>query len=129
MRTTSVPTWAASSVWRTPQASAALRASRPRVGVPVRPALAQRLPSAEAIVQRLGTVQAEPKYDGFRLQFHRDGDRVWAFSRRLENVSDMFPELTAGVRRHLRARRAIIEGEAVVHDRPRRGGSSPSRSR
>lgn len=96
----------------------------PRVGVPVRPALAQRLPSAAAIVQRLGTVQAEPKYDGFRLQFHRDGDRVWAFSRRLENVSAMFPELTAGVRQHLRARRAIIEGEAVVHD-PKTGRFLP----
>ncbi len=89
----------------------------PRVGVPVRPALAQRLPSAEAIIKRLGAVQAEPKYDGFRLQFHRDGERVWAFSRRLENVSAMFPELTAGVRRQLRARRAIIEGEACVVDR------------
>jgi DNA ligase-1 len=96
----------------------------PQVGIPVRPALAQRLSSAAAIVQRLGTVQAEPKYDGFRLQFHRDGDRVWAFSRRLENVSDMFPDLTAAVRRQLRARRAIIEGEAVVHD-PRTGRFLP----
>lgn len=93
-----------------------LRRIEPRVGIPVRPELAQRLPSAAAIVQRLGVVQAEPKYDGFRLQFHRDGDRVWAFSRRLENVSEMFPDLTAAVRRQLRARRAIIEGEAVVHD-------------
>jgi DNA ligase-1 len=96
----------------------------PRMGIPVRPALAQRLPSAAAIVQRLGMVHAEPKYDGFRLQFHRDGDRVWAFSRRLENVSDMFPDLTAAVRRQLRARRAIIEGEAVVHD-PRTGRFLP----
>jgi len=89
----------------------------PRVGVPVRPALAQRLASVEAIIKRLGTVQAEPKYDGFRLQFHRDGDRVWAFSRRLENVSAMFPELTTGVHRQLRARRVILEGEACVVDR------------
>jgi DNA ligase-1 len=94
----------------------ALARTGPRVGVPVRPALAQRLPSAEAIIARLGTVDAEPKYDGFRLQLHRDGNRVWAFSRRLESVTDMFPELTAAVRRQLRARRAIIEGEAVVHD-------------
>ncbi len=93
-----------------------LRRITPRVGSPVRPALAQRLPSAAAIIQRLGTVHAEPKYDGFRLQLHRDGDRVWAFSRRLENVSAMFPELTAGVRRQLRVRQAIIEGEAVGYD-------------
>lgn len=91
----------------------------PKLGVPVRPALAQRLPSAEAIIERLGPVQAEPKYDGFRLQLHRDGERVWAFSRRLENVTAMFPELVDGVRRHLGATRAIIEGEAVGYDRKR----------
>jgi DNA ligase-1 len=101
-----------------------LEAISPEIGVPVRPALAQRLPSAEAIVKRLETVQVEPKYDGFRLQFHRDGDRVWAFSRRLENVTGMFPELTEGVRRQLKVTRAILEGEAVVHD-PRTGEFLP----
>lgn len=88
----------------------------PQIGVPVRPALAQRLPSADAIIDRFGEVQAEPKYDGFRLQLHRDHDRVWAFSRRLENVTEMFPELTDGVRRQLEVTRAIIEGEAVGYD-------------
>ena len=94
----------------------ALARVRPVVGVPVRPALAQRLPSAAAIIRRLGAVQAEPKYDGIRLQLHRQGDRIWIFSRRLENVTAMFPELAAAARRRLRARRAIIEGEAVVFD-------------
>lgn len=98
------------------QGRRALERITPQVGVPVRPALAQRLASAEEIIARLGVVQAEPKYDGFRLQMHRDGDRVWAFSRRLENVTGMFPELTAGVCRQLRAKRAIVEGEAVVYD-------------
>jgi DNA ligase-1 len=88
----------------------------PEIGIPVRPALAQRLPSAERIIQRLGTVQVEPKYDGFRLQLHRDGARVWLFSRRLENVTAMFPELAGAARRQLRSRRAIIEGEAVGYD-------------
>jgi DNA ligase-1 len=93
-----------------------LRRISPEIGIPVRPALAQRLPSAEAIIARLGTVQAEPKYDGFRLQLHRDGRRIWAFSRRLENVTEMFPELAQGVRRQLRVKRVIVEGEAVVHN-------------
>lgn len=96
----------------------------PRVGIPVRPALAQRLPSADAIIRRMGTVQVEPKYDGFRLQLHRDGNRVRLFSRRLEDVSEMFPELIAGARRQLRARRAILDGEAVVYD-PRTGRFLP----
>jgi DNA ligase-1 len=89
----------------------------PRIGVPVRPALAQRLPSAGAIIARLGEVQVEPKYDGFRLQLHRDGRRVWAFSRRLENVTVMFPELAEGLCRQLKVRRAIVEGEAVGYNR------------
>jgi DNA ligase 1 len=102
----------------------ALARIAPRVGVPVRPALAQRLASAEAIIARLGTVHVEPKYDGFRLQLHRDGARVWAFSRRLENVSHMFPELTAGVLRQVAARRVILEGEAVGYD-PKSGRFLP----
>ncbi|HWA57286.1 MAG TPA: ATP-dependent DNA ligase, partial [Gemmatimonadales bacterium] len=88
----------------------------PVPGVPVRPALAQRLPSARAIVERLGRVRVEPKYDGFRLQLHRDGAKVWAFSRRLEDVTAMFPELVTACRRQLTARRAILEGEAVSYD-------------
>ena len=88
----------------------------PRPGIPVRPALAQRLRSSEEIIARLGLVQVEPKYDGFRLQLHRDGNRVRAFSRRLEDVTHMFPELTDGLRRQLRARRAILEGEAVGYN-------------
>jgi DNA ligase 1 len=93
-----------------------LSAVVPQPGVPVRPALAQRLPSADSIISRLGTVQVEPKYDGFRLQLHRDGSRGWAFSRRLEDVTGMFPDLVAALGRQLRIGRAIIEGEAVVHN-------------
>jgi DNA ligase-1 len=93
-----------------------LAAIGPEPGTPVRPALAQRLPSAESIIARLGTVLVEPKYDGFRLQLHRDGARVSVFSRRLENVTGMFPDLVQGLRRQLRTRRAILEGEAVVHN-------------
>lgn len=96
----------------------------PEVGVPIRPALAQRLPSAEAIIKRLGTARAEPKYDGFRLQVHRHGARVWVFSRRLEDVSAMFPELAAAARNQIRARRAILEGEAVGYD-PKTGRFLP----
>lgn len=88
----------------------------PQIGIPVRPALAQRLPSARAILQRLGEAQVEPKFDGFRLQVHRDGRKVFVFSRRLENVSEMFPELVKATRRQLKTRRAIIEGEAVAHN-------------
>jgi DNA ligase 1 len=88
----------------------------PEPGIPVRPALAQRVASADAIITRLGPVQLEPKYDGLRLQLHRNGTRAWIFSRRLENVTSMFPDLESALLRQVRSSRVILEGEAVVHN-------------
>jgi DNA ligase-1 len=38
------------------------------------------------------------------------------FTRRLEKVTDMFPDLATAFRRQLRARRVILEGEVVSYD-------------
>src|SRR6266496_5846203 len=46
------------------------------VGRPIRSQLAERLPDPEAVIKRLGLVGVQPKYDGFRVQIHRDGERV-----------------------------------------------------
>src|SRR5438105_1679655 len=64
-----------------------------RVGNPVRMALAERADSAEEIVARLGKCAVEPKFDGFRMQVHKEGDFVAIFSRGLEDMSGMFPEI------------------------------------
>jgi len=85
----------------------------PTPGRPVLSALAERLPSPQAIVKKLGRVVAEPKYDGLRLQAHKDGDRVWLFTRRLENVTGALPDLALAVRRQVDAPGAILDGEAV----------------
>src|SRR3989338_2959617 len=45
----------------------AVRAIKPQVFFPIRPALAERLESAAAIVEKLGKCAAEAKNDGFRL--------------------------------------------------------------
>ncbi|HYM51771.1 MAG TPA: ATP-dependent DNA ligase [Candidatus Limnocylindrales bacterium] len=84
------------------------------VGKPIRCQLAERLPNPEAVMKKLGTVAVQPKYDGFRVQIHKDGDQVSIFSRRLENMSRMFPELLAAAG-HLNARSAILDGEAIAY--------------
>lgn len=94
----------------------ALARIRSQPGRPVRVALAERLPSPQAIVAKLGLVQAEPKYDGLRLELHKDGDAIWFFTRRLEAVTGMFPELVGAARRQVQARQAILDGEAVVYN-------------
>lgn len=102
----------------------ALAEIHPSPGRPVLPALAERLPSAAEVIRRLGTVIAEPKYDGLRLQAHRDGDQVWLFTRRLEDVTHAFPDISQAVRRQVQASQAILDGEAVGYD-PRTGQFLP----
>ena len=86
------------------------------VGVPLVPALCQRLSSSIDIIEKVGPVIAEPKYDGMRVQIHlrRDGDRmkIGAFTRSLEDVSQMFPELhTLAATLHVHD--VIFDSEAV----------------
>jgi DNA ligase-1 len=85
-----------------------------RLGYPIRPALCERLPTTEEIIGKIGRCSVELKYDGLRLQIHRDGDTVEMFSRNLERMTDMFPEIAEAVIRSLRVGRAIIEGEALA---------------
>lgn len=122
------------------------------VGKPVRPALAERLPSAEEAVKRLGhEFAAEPKFDGFRVQIHLDHSKkgtyqsmeeqdaeelslfedpsvssgrapeklpqsVMIFSRNLENMTHAFPDLIEGVLKEVKAKSAILEGEAIAYN-------------
>ena len=87
-----------------------------RLGNPVRPALAERLPSAEAIIAKLGRAAVERKYDGFRCQVHKAGDDIKIFSRNLEDMTASFPEIAEGARRQVVASTAIFEGEALAYN-------------
>lgn len=96
--------------------SDSLEAIQVRVGNPVRMALAERANSVDEILDRLGRCAVEPKFDGFRMQIHKDGEDVSIFSRGLENLSGMFPEVVAAVHRQISAKQAILEGEALSYD-------------
>ena len=87
-----------------------------RVGNPVRAMLAERLPSAEAILDKLGRCAIENKYDGFRCQVHKAGDDIKIFSRNLEEMTDAFPEIATGAVRQIGAETAIFEGEALAYN-------------
>lgn len=83
-------------------------------GIPIRPTLAERLPTAEEIIKKLGKCAVEAKYDGFRLAVHKDGENVTIFSRQQENVTPMFPEISEAVKKQVKAKDAIFEGEALA---------------
>jgi len=84
------------------------------VGSPIRMALAERLPSAEEIIKKIGKCAVETKYDGLRLQIHKQGDKVEMFSRNLERMTPMFPDVVEGIRKQIKLKNAILEGEAVA---------------
>ncbi len=95
------------------------------VGRPIRPMLCERLPSAREILEKLGGVgAAEYKYDGLRVQAHVSRNRVHLFSRRLEDITDQFPDVAKLLRSGIKAKEAIVEGECVAVD-PHTGDMLP----
>jgi len=86
------------------------------VGRPIRSQLAERLPNPEAVIKRLGLVAVQPKYDGIRVQIHKNGPEVRVFSRNLEDYTLMFSELTAAAKA-LKAQTLILDGEAIAYSK------------
>ncbi|MEM3626962.1 MAG: ATP-dependent DNA ligase [Candidatus Bathyarchaeia archaeon] len=87
------------------------------IGEPIRPMLAERLSSPEEILEKLGgKCIAEYKYDGERIQIHKNGSEVILFSRRLENISSQYPDAIELVKNHVKAKDAILEAECVAVD-------------
>jgi DNA ligase-1 len=86
-------------------------------GKPIRPMLAERLGSPQEILEKLGgKCIAEFKYDGERVQAHKDGDNIVLFSRRLENITDQYPDAVELVRKSTKPKQVIIEAEIVAVD-------------
>ncbi len=83
---------------------------------PIRPALAERLADATAIIEKLGKCVVEAKYDGFRLQCHKDGNKVAIYSRKQEPMTHMFPDIVAAINQQVKTKTAIFEGEAIAFD-------------
>jgi DNA ligase-1 len=95
------------------------------LGRPIRAMLCERLPSAKEILEKLGgEAAAEYKYDGLRMQAHIAKDTVHIFSRRLENITDQFPDVVNNLRESIKADEAIVEGECVAVD-PQTGDMLP----
>ncbi len=84
-----------------------------RPGEPVQPMLAHGATTLEDALARTGDAVAEYKLDGARLQVHRDGDRVWAFTRNLADVTGRVPEIVEAVAA-LPLDSVVLDGEAIA---------------
>ncbi len=86
---------------------------------PIKPALAERLPTAKEILEKMhGRCAVESKYDGMRVQVHMDKGRkkVEIFSRNIERVTEMFPDIANAAMKEIKAEKAIFEGETLAYD-------------
>lgn len=86
-----------------------------RVGFPIRSELCERLPTPEKVIEKMGKVDAQYKYDGFRVQIHKNGDEVRMFSRNLEDMTHMFPELIEATLKQVKVKTAILDTEALAY--------------
>ena len=84
---------------------------------PVKLMLAQTAQSIkEALKEFSGKTAFEYKYDGARVQIHKQNGSVEVFSRRLSNVTESLPEIVELIKRNVVAKSAIVEGEVVALD-------------
>ncbi|MCQ2056344.1 MAG: ATP-dependent DNA ligase [archaeon] len=92
-----------------------IRAISVRIGNPIKVMLAERLSSLSEIIEKMGgTCAVEYKYDGIRAQIHISGNYVKIFSRRLEDLTDNFPDIAKSLISHFRGKEVIVEGECVA---------------
>jgi len=87
-----------------------------RVGSPIRSELCERLPNAQKVIEKMEVVDTQYKYDGFRVQIHKDGVNVRMFSRNLEEMTHMFPELIEATLAQVKAKSAILDSEALAYN-------------
>jgi len=86
------------------------------LGKPLRVMLAQRSLDIADAFSRVGKpAMIEYKYDGFRLQLHKHKDDVFLFTRRLENVTEQFPDIVEAVKKHVK-KECILDAEVVGYD-------------
>ena len=80
---------------------------------PVQPMLAQTADDLHDALARIHPAAVEWKLDGARIQVHRVGDEVRAFTRNLADITDRVPEVVEAVGR-LPVLAVILDGEAIA---------------
>ncbi len=81
---------------------------------PLKMMLAQVASSINVAVEEMVTVAAEWKFDGARIQIHKNNDDVTLYSRRLEDVTSSLPDIVKAVKSSVSAKSAILDGETVA---------------
>lgn len=99
------------------------------LGVPLAAQLVEREKDAQAIMTRMPSAIIQPKYDGLRAQLHfnkaginadafpvGEAPLVQIYSRNMESLTEMFPDLVAVFAAQSKVESLIIDGEVIGYD-------------
>ena len=88
-------------------------------GHPIKVMLALKAESIEDGFERVGKPAAfEYKYDGFRMLINKtEKGEIKIFTRRLDEVTNQFPDVVSYVKENVKAKSFIIDCEAVGYDK------------
>jgi len=87
------------------------------LGRPIMVLLAEKSPSLEDALESFDNLVLEYKYDGARFLIHKKDDKIWLFTRRLENVTKAFPDVVEICKRNIKVKECIIDSEGLGIDK------------
>ncbi|MGB9675327.1 MAG: ATP-dependent DNA ligase [Candidatus Nanoarchaeia archaeon] len=87
-----------------------------QLGRPCAVLLAEKAPDLKTALESFEHPLLQYKYDGMRSLIHVKGNKVWLFTRRLEDVTSAFPEIVEYAKKGLRAKEIIVDGETLGID-------------
>ncbi|NLI62394.1 MAG: ATP-dependent DNA ligase [Methanosarcinaceae archaeon] len=93
------------------------------IGRPIKMMLAQVTPSVENAIAEMKSTAIEWKFDGARIQIHKNGNDVSLYSRKLENITNSMPDVVEAVQNSVSAESVILDGEAVAIDSEGKAGT------
>jgi ATP-dependent DNA ligase I len=86
-------------------------------GTPVKVMLYLKAADIKEAFETVGKPAAlEFKYDGFRLQIHRNNNTIKLYTRRLDDVTKQFPDVVEVIKEYVKSHDFILDGEIVGID-------------
>ncbi|MEK6858150.1 MAG: ATP-dependent DNA ligase, partial [Nanoarchaeota archaeon] len=86
-------------------------------GKPMKVMLYQKAKDMNEAFETVGTPAIiEFKYDGFRLVISKKKNKIMLFTRRLENVTEQFPDVVEAVEKYVEGDEFILDSETVGFD-------------
>src|SRR3989338_6183772 len=88
-----------------------------RLDTPFIVQLAEKSPSLKDAIESYKKVILEYKYDGMRTLIHKKGEKIWLFTRNLENITAAFPDIVQLAKKNIKSDDCVIDGETIGLDR------------